>query len=181
MPTARSRAALWTVEAVIYYEKYLAQHSAEEQNSNMDIHPSVATAALSLINSTVQTAKTAVELAKNSKNSSLKETVGEVLDGILDLKIKVIELEEENRELKLKLSNKEALERKGEFGYWFKVGEDAPLCPKCYEGDGKLVYLPKPEPWSGGIRRDCRVCRYTTWEQPMDLSPKPIRPIIPRF
>jgi hypothetical protein len=147
----------------------------------MDIHPSVASAALSLINSTVQTAKTAVELAKNSKDSSLKESVGEVLNGILDLKIKVLDLEGENRELKLKLSNQEALERKGEFGYWFKNGETDPLCPKCYEGDGKLVYLRKPEPWSGGIRRDCRVCGSTTWEQPMDLRPRQIQPRISRY
>ena len=147
----------------------------------MDIHPTLATAALSLINSTVQTAKTAVELAKNSKDSSLKEAVGEVLDGILDLKIKILDLEEENRELKHKLNKQEVLERKGEFGYWFKSGEDDPLCPKCYEGNGKLVYLPKSEPWNGGIKRECRVCGYTTLEQPMDLSPEPIHRIIPRF
>jgi hypothetical protein len=142
----------------------------------MEINPSVATAALSLINSTVQTAKTAVELAKKSKDSSLKETVGEVLNGILDLKIKVLDLEEENRELKHRLSKQDELERKGEFGYWFKKGQTDPLCPKCYEGDGKEIYLPKSEPWSGGMRRICKVCRSITWEQPMDLRRRQIQP-----
>jgi hypothetical protein len=140
----------------------------------MDIN--VASTAIGLINSTVQTAKTAIELAKHSKDSDLRNSVSEVLNHILDLKAKVLELDEENRSLKQQMSARSELERRSEFGYWFKHGETDPLCPKCYEGSGKLVYLPKAETWSGGIRRDCRICGDITWEVPMGHRRGQIQP-----
>lgn len=136
----------------------------------MTIDPSSASSLLGLLNSTVQTAKTAVELAKSAKDSTLKSTVSEVLDGILNLKITVLDLDEENRKLKLQLEARQEVERKGPFGYWFKKDQTDPLCPKCYEGENKIVYLEPSQPWSGGIRRDCRVCNDTTWEVPIGTN-----------
>jgi len=157
--------------------KWLFQLSCDGDGSKlirMDI--SVASTAIGLINSTVQTAKTAIELAKHTKDSDLRNSVSEVLDHILDLKAKVLELDEENRWLKQQISARAELERRGEFGYWFKRGETDPLCPRCYEGSGKLVYLPKAETWSGGIRRDCRICGDITWEVPMGHRRGQIQP-----
>jgi hypothetical protein len=132
---------------------------------NMDI--GAASTAIGLINSTVQTAKTAIELAKHTKDADLRQSVSEVLDQILDLKAKVLELDDENRSLKQQIALRAGIERRGEFGYWFKHGESDPLCPKCYEETGKQIFLPPSEPWSGRVRRDCRVCHHTYWEKPM--------------
>ena len=137
---------------------------------------SAASTALGLINSTVQTAKTAIELAKHSKDHDLKNSVSAILDQILDLKAKILELDEENRSLHQRIATHADVERKGDFGYWFKRGETDPLCPKCYEGSGKITYLPKPETWSGGVRRDCRICGDTTWEVPMGSRRGQIQP-----
>lgn len=140
----------------------------------MDLN--TASTTISLINSTVQTAKTAIELAKHTKDSNLRTSVSEILDQILDLKAKVLDLDEENRSLKQQLSAQAQLERRVEFGYWFKPGETDPLCPKCYEGSGKLVYLPKAEPSSEGISRECRVCGDITWEKTSDYRKSQMRP-----
>jgi hypothetical protein len=140
----------------------------------MDI--STASTALGLINSTVQTAKTAIELAKHSKDSDLKNSVSAVLDQILDLKAKILELDEENRSLHHQLATRTKVMRGVDFGYWFKPGETDPLCPKCYEGGGKLVYLSKPRTLNGGVRRDCRICGDTTWEVPKESRQGQIRP-----
>jgi len=133
----------------------------------MDTH--TATTVLGLVNSTVQAAKNAVDLAKNSKDSELKQKLSDVIDGLLELKIKVLDLEESNRSLQQRLDKRQEVVRESEFGYWFKVGETGPLCPKCYEGTNKLVYLPPSEAWNGGIRRHCRICSATYWEKPMDI------------
>jgi len=136
----------------------------------LEINPHTTSTALSLLNSTVQSVKTAVELAKSSKDSDLKQTISEIFDGILDLKSKVMNLEEDNLQLRAALAEKKSVNRSDEFGYYFKENETSPLCPKCYEGDGKFIYLPNSESWNGGIRRDCRICRQIYWEKPMNLN-----------
>ncbi|HUZ97674.1 MAG TPA: hypothetical protein VMU57_22445 [Edaphobacter sp.] len=143
------------------------------------MNPHVASTALTLVNSTVQSLKTAIELAKTSKDSDLKQTISEVFNGVLDLKSKVLDLEEENRTLRIAIAEKAAIKRSAVFGYYFKDDENSPLCPKCYESDAKLAYLSNAEPWSGGIRRDCRICNRTYWEKPVALLSEPARSDFP--
>jgi hypothetical protein len=127
----------------------------------------------------VQSIKTAIELAKTSKDSDLKQTISEVFDGILDLKSKVLDLEEENRKLRITIAEKASIKRSDVFGYYFKEDEISPLCPKCYESDAKLAYLSNAGPWNDGIRRDCRICNETYWEKPMALISEPTRSDFP--
>jgi hypothetical protein len=77
------------------------------------MNPHVASTALTLVNSTVQSLKTAIELAKTSKDSDLKQTISEVFNGVLDLKSKVLDLEEENRTLRIAIAEKAAIKRSG--------------------------------------------------------------------
>lgn len=58
--------------------------------------------AFSVIGSAVSTAKTAVELSKLTENRELKEAVDNVLDAVLDAKVKIHDLGDENRSLREK-------------------------------------------------------------------------------
>jgi hypothetical protein len=144
---------------------------------NIRMNPlSTAATALGLANSAVSAVKSAYELTKKTSDMELKHQMSAVMDTVLDLKAKIIELDEENRTLREQLEQKDRVVRTGEFGYWFKEGEKDPLCPKCYEESGKTIYLTASEPWSGGVRRDCRVCNCTYWEQPIRVQTGSIRP-----
>jgi len=69
-----------------------------------------------------------------------------------------------------KTEEKALLRMKGRMNYYYRDGDEVPFCPKCLENDKKEIHLPSSEPWNGGIRRDCRVCNETYWEQPMNLD-----------
>ena|ERR1035437_898168 len=143
------------------------------------IDPTTAGAAVGLANSAYTSVKSAFEVGKKISDLDLKKHLSAAVDDVLELKIKVHELAEENRTLREQLEQKDKVVRSGEFGYWFKEGETDPLCPKCYEGSGKTIYLTASEPWSGGIRRHCRVCSAYYWEKPMNLKTGSIRPYNP--
>ena len=134
--------------------------------------PHSAATAVGLANSAFSSVKTALELAKKTTDRDLKSEIGSALDNVLELKVKVYELAEENRSLKERLNLKAKVARTSEFGYYFAEDDPDPLCPKCYEASGKIIHLPASKPWSGGIRRDCIECRQTFWEKSMNTKPK---------
>lgn len=110
--------------------------------------------------------------------TGIKEQLNTAYDSLLESKEQMIafqdenrRLQEENRALLERLNAKESITPpKDPFGYRFKVGEDMPLCPRCYDDSGKVVYLPAPNNWNKGLRRDCRVCKQTYWEKEMSLG-----------
>ena len=118
------------------------------------------TSALATVNSVMALGKTAVELAKKTKDPELKEKVSEVLNGILDLKGTIISLDEENQNLKVKLAQRGTITRDPRYGYWLKENETEPLCPKCYEGESRVAYL---SPLRSGVRK-CNVCQTPYYE-----------------
>jgi hypothetical protein len=84
----------------------------------------------------------------------------------------ILQLQKENMELRQaldaaesKLRIRDSIEKGGPLFY--KRGETEPLCPVCWQRDAKVVYLPPSYTWNGGVRRDCQVCRQTSWEVPM--------------
>jgi hypothetical protein len=140
-----------------------------------------AAAAVGLANSALSAVKSALELGKKTTDLSLKHELSNAVDSVLDLKVKVHELADENRDLRALLQQKEKITRTGEHGFWFREGETDPLCPKCYEDAGKTIYLTPAVPWNGGVRRDCYVCSQMYMEKPMNLAGGSIRPHIRRF
>lgn len=143
------------------------------------IPPAVLTTA-QLVGGLVASAKNAVDLAKASSDHALKGAVCELYDSLLDVKARVLDLDEENRGLKAELA------RRGEFdgpikphGYFFyKDRPDKPLCPKCFQSQpSNPVFLSPIE--TGKLRR-CPICHwdhYETDEQPS----KPVRMGRPRI
>jgi len=127
---------------------------------------STAVTIVGLLNNALGLLKGTKELAKNSGNAELKERLSELQDHFLDLKDRILDLKGENDKLREKLDQQQNIRRSGEFGYFFNGAESDPLCPVCYERDGKPIHLPKAIPWSGGIMRLCKVCDHQFWEKP---------------
>jgi hypothetical protein len=58
------------------------------------------------------------------------------------------------------------------YGYFFKEDDPVPFCPKCWEGDGKMVHLPPSDDYFGGRGRICRVCKHHYYENESTPEPK---------
>jgi len=130
------------------------------------IDPHTASTALGIANSAIGSVKTALELAKKTKDLDLKHEISNVMDSVLELKAKVLELDEENRKLRQSLEQQTSVKRDPQYGYWFKEGEEDPLCPKCYQStDSKLVYLDPLRKYIGGMGRSCPVCAQIVYER----------------
>jgi hypothetical protein len=130
------------------------------------IDPHTAATALGIANTAIGSVKSALELAKKTKDLELKHEISNVMDNVLDLKAKVLELDEENRNLRQRLEQKEAMKREGKYGYWFKEGETDPLCPKCYESTSKVIYLSRLQSYGGMTpQRNCKVCGFSNLEK----------------
>jgi hypothetical protein len=123
-----------------------------------------------LIGSVTGTLKTARDLVKDVSNHELKERIGAALEGLLDLRERLLTLEEDNRQLKEALSKKAQIEGPlPPFGYFYRVGDRLyPLRPRCYQSkEPAEFYMSPAKPWNGGTTRDCRVCNLEVWEQEM--------------
>jgi hypothetical protein len=91
--------------------------------------------------------------------------LSDAVDNVLELKIKVVELADENRLLREQLEQRASVRHDPQFGYFFKEGETKPLCAKCYQGPEKsLVYLNALKSATFGTGRKCPVCDQVTWE-----------------
>lgn len=123
-----------------------------------------------LVANVVSTIKAARDLAKNVGNGDLKDRIAEAYDGLLDLRQRLLDVDEENRRLKVELEKKFEIEGPiPPFGYFFdKRYPDQPLCPRCYQSkESCLAYLTPPEcPLGPGTTPDrrCRLCGQIFYE-----------------
>lgn len=104
---------------------------------------------------------------------------------IVEYQSEVLKLQKRNMELEKKLAAAEArLELKEKMTYraaapssavmyYWREGDPVPFCPKCWEGNEKVMHLSEAEAWNGGVRRSCLQCGTTYYEQPMNLRPAP--------
>jgi len=124
-----------------------------------------------LVATVVGTVKTARELAKDISNHELKEKIGEAYDGLLDLRQRLLDLDEENRHLKAELTKKAEIDGPNPpFGYFYdRRHPDDPLCPQCYQSkESRISFMGPIHSWSGGLRRNCRNCGHAIFEKEMD-------------
>jgi hypothetical protein len=113
-------------------------------------------------------AKSVMEAVKKYNDVPLMQQVIELQSAVLDLQREKFELLQALSAAKLKLSTRESVTKKGQ--YFYKAGDDDPLCPICWSKDEKMVFLPPAREWNGGIRRDCNACQSTLWDRPMSDS-----------
>jgi hypothetical protein len=134
----------------------------------MSIIPRAALTTVQIVSGLAASAKNAVDLAKSTSNNELKGAVSELYDSVLDVKARVLELDEEVRVLKAQLARKEEIVGPdGKFGYfYFKSKMDEPLCPKCYQSvPSKVVNMGPRDQRAGGIMRFCPACNFNVTEE----------------
>lgn len=135
----------------------------------MSIIPHAALTTVQIVSGLAASAKNAVELAKSTSNNELKGAVSELYDSVLNVKARVLDLDEEVRTLKTQLAQREEIiGPDAQFGYFhFKSKPNEPLCPKCYQSvPSKVVNMGPRNERSGGIMRFCPVCNFFVTEQP---------------
>ncbi|HWT66118.1 MAG TPA: hypothetical protein VN151_08385 [Terracidiphilus sp.] len=140
----------------------------------MTILPPAVLTTTQLVGGLVASAKNALDLAKASSDHALKGAVSELYDSLLDVKARVLDLDEENRRLKSELARKDEfvgpIEPHGYFFYKDKL--DQPLCPKCLQSQPQNpVFLSPIRSMNGGNLRQCHICHwqnYETAEQPSE-------------
>lgn len=140
----------------------------------MSIIPQAALTTVQIVSGLAASAKNAVDLAKGTSNNELKGALSELYDSVLDVKARVLELDEQVRELKAQLAQREEVEGPDDVnGYFFyKSKSEKPLCPKCYQTlQSNAVYLGPAHSSNGGVRRICRVCGFKR----MEANPPQIR------
>ena len=136
---------------------------------------SVASFALSLTRSATEALNALRERSKTTKDLDIKDQISTLYDNVLELKEVINRLLDENKELKRRLEHqqhppeKPKLKQVGDTNYYFLSDDDGPYCQRCYDKNEKLVKLPPPENWNGGLRRDCPVCDVTFWDRRMIL------------
>lgn len=127
-----------------------------------------------LVNAAVSTAKTVRDLAKDSSDSALKASISDLHNALLDIKAKVLELDEENRSLKAQLAAKDDIEGPVEpHGYFFhKDKPEKPICPKCFQSQPQnIVYLTPLQDLNGNKLRRCLICHFNHIEASRQHSP----------
>jgi len=134
----------------------------------MSVLPTAALTVTQLVGGLVASAKTARELAKDASNHELKAAISDLYDDLLSVKERVLDLDEENRNLKAQIARKaEVLEPLDPHGYFFfKDRPDAPLCPNCWQAQStRAVYL-SPLQGTNGRYRECLQCNWIHYESP---------------
>jgi hypothetical protein len=124
-----------------------------------------------IVKSAAEATKKLYEVAKELKDRDAKQKVGEILDGLQQLKQDASQLEDENRTLKERLEFKsEKYTFRSPFYYAADTAERA-LCAKCFFKD---MAAPMGEPYkgTGGNWRRCLVCDNAVMVERIE-SPRP--------
>ena len=140
----------------------------------MPIIPLAALTTVQIVSGLAASAKNAYELTKATSNNELKGAVSELYDSVLDVKARVLELDEENRRLKAELVERaNYIGPVAPHGYYFQAGKlEDPLCPKCFQSTPRVVaFLKSPYPTTDGkYERPCQICRHLYHDDGRGLS-----------
>jgi hypothetical protein len=135
--------------------------------------PPAALTTVQIVSGLAASAKNAYELAKGTSNNELKGAVSELYDSVLDVKARVLEIDEEVRDLRAQLARREEIEGPdAKFGYFhFKSKPDEPLCPRCYQSvPSKIANMGPTQQQGSYVLRVCPVCSFTHRERFGSLS-----------
>jgi hypothetical protein len=136
----------------------------------------IATTSIGLLKSTTEALNALRERAQRSKDVDIKEQINTLYDNVLGLKEVVSRLLDENKELHRRLAEqqhppeKPKIKQVGETNYYFD-SEGGPYCQPCYDDKKKLVALTPQKRNSGGVCRECKVCKQTFYEQRVNSPP----------
>ena len=115
--------------------------------------------------------KKANQLSKDANNLEIKEIIQSLQNQVIntralliEAKGRLVELEEENLELKEKLKAKDELpEIEQEGRHWYIKGEKIPICPNCWKSKKETIILSDNN--SGFVEKFiCKSCQYEITE-----------------
>ncbi len=123
-----------------------------------------------LVTEVVARAKSVRELIKDTQSHDLKSAVSDLYDGIIDVKVRVLDLLEENEQLRTRVEESgEVIGPTPPYGYYFSsfdVRARHPLCPECMQDQGvRLAFLSFPVSADGGNVRKCDICGSQFFEE----------------
>ena len=105
----------------------------------------------------VNAAKEVYKAVQKYNDVPLMKQVVELQQAVLDLQAELIEAKKQRDDALAKLDVRHSIHKRGE--YFYKDGDAEPFCPKCWQQDNKLVYLPAVNNSSTyGKIRQCIVC-----------------------
>jgi len=114
----------------------------------------------------VNTLRQIRELIKRSDDLELSKLILALQRDIFALESENLNLNVKLESLKRELAVREKMHMRPPYNYYFRDGDDVPSCPACWESERKAIHLSTPERVERGIRRHCRVCKQTYWEEP---------------
>src|SRR5438270_6985434 len=128
--------------------------------------------ATTILSNSLKALKAVRERAQSWKDNDMKAHISSLYDSLLELKEALSLLTDENRGLRLKISElekqpdlKPTLRQVGSANFYY-LADQGPYCQACFDGQGKLTMLTPTQPWSGGIRRHCLLCKQFFYEKP---------------
>lgn len=143
----------------------------------MSIIPPAVLTTTQIVAGLAASAKNAFDLSKVSSDHALKGAISELYDSMLDVKARVLELDEENRKLRAQLEQKgDVVGPFDPFGYFYEKSDEAkerPLCPRCWQSQtARVVFMSPPTDGTAGWR-SCVVCSFNKFEPHPDSVPEP--------
>ncbi len=114
------------------------------------------------------------EHAATSKDTQMRLLINTAYDQMAELKEAVARVVSENEKLTERIAElrgqREVAPEPRQVGpsVYYYVGEKGPYCQVCFDVKGKLVLLPHPHDWNGGLRRTCAVCGKHFYDKAQD-------------
>jgi hypothetical protein len=115
----------------------------------------LASTAVGLVNSTISLFKQVNEAAKKSDDLELKQGLNDLYGQFVELKAQVLDLAQENQELRKQLRQREEMRRDSQTGFYYQGQDPSPLCPNCYEREERFIHLRRVH-LQGGL--SCHLC-----------------------
>ncbi len=125
----------------------------------------------------IQGVKEIAELVRKYNDYSLYEKIVQLQTQVVELTSERCALKDENDTLRTQLSDR--VQTVFRNPYYYKDGDEVPLCPRCYETSSRELRVHLTHPASeltNGFGRICRNCKWFFLEGPERKEPKPHRP-----
>jgi hypothetical protein len=123
-----------------------------------------AATALQILNGTWTAVQNMRERIQASKDNTLKESYGNLLNDFNSLRVIVVQLTDENSELRRAQAEvKPEIRQVGDTVYYY-FGEQGPCCQPCYDRDKKQVPLTSRQDFAAGTGRKCQLCGQVFFE-----------------
>jgi hypothetical protein len=114
----------------------------------------------------INAAKEVYNAVQKYNDVPLMKHVVELQQAVLDLQTELIAAKKQLDDALAKLDVRHSMHKRG--AYFYKDGDEEPFCPKCWQQDDRLVYLPALTTSSTfGKIRQCIVCNKMFIEEPL--------------